>query len=245
MSKTRIALVALALLLLVPAGASAQVAAELVGKYRMDVEGGDILELRSDGTAVMAGEPTRWSVRGKQLVVGTDVMGYVLQGDRLILTLGPVQLPWKRIGGAGKATVAAQSPPATTRPQSPSVAPAPATAGANPQDTQARQVLTGSAWCSFTYNKTSGTSTTRKVVFRPDGVMLVSGGAETYSSGYGGTVAGQSNSAGAMRWKLENQRLFVDQGGGAGFQDVGLTATQNSNGYPILHSQGREYSMCR
>jgi len=43
----------------------------------------------------------------------------------------------------------------------------------------------------------------------------------------------------------EDLRLFVDQGGGAGFQDVGLTATQNSNGHPILHSQGREYSMCR
>lgn len=74
--------------------------------------------------------------------------------------------------------------------------------------------------------------------------MTINGGAETYSSGYGGAYAGQSNTSGAMQWKLENLRLFVDQGGGAGFQDIGLTATKNSNGYVILHAEGREYSMC-
>jgi hypothetical protein len=72
--------------------------------------------------------------------------------------------------------------------------------------------------------------------------MSINGGAETYSSGYGGTYAGQSNTAGAMRWKLENLRLYVDQG--AGYQDVGLTASKNSNGYVILRADGREYSMC-
>jgi hypothetical protein len=114
----------------------------------------------------------------------------------------------------------------------------------NEQDVQARQVLTNSAWCSFTYNKISGTSTTRKVVFRRDGVMTINGGAETYSSGYGGSYAGQSNSGGAMRWKLENLRLLIDQGSGTGFQDIGLTATQNSNGSVILRAEGREYAMC-
>jgi len=117
-------------------------------------------------------------------------------------------------------------------------------AAASPQDAQSRQVLTSSAWCSFTYNKVSGTSTTRKVVFRQDGVMTLNGGAETYSSGSGGTVAGQSRKASAMRWKLQNARLYVDQGGGGGFQDVGLTATRNSNGSIILHAEGREYAMC-
>jgi hypothetical protein len=117
-------------------------------------------------------------------------------------------------------------------------------AGASTQDAQARQLLTSSAWCSFTYNKVSGTSTTRKVVFRPDGMMTINGGAETYSSGHGGTVAGQSRSQGAMRWKMENLRLYVDQGGGSGFQDVGLDATRNSSGSIILHADGREYAMC-
>lgn len=113
----------------------------------------------------------------------------------------------------------------------------------NSQDVQARQILTNSAWCSFTYNKVSGTSSTRRVVFRPNGVMTVNGGAQTYSSGYGGSYAGQSNSGSAMRWRLENLRLYIDQGGG--FQDIGLTATKNSNGYLILRAEGREYTMCR
>jgi hypothetical protein len=117
-------------------------------------------------------------------------------------------------------------------------------ANAGSQDAQSRQVLTSTAWCSFTYNKVSGTSTTRKVVFRPDGVMTINGGAETYSSGSGGTFAGQSRKSSALRWKMENSRLYVDQGGGAGFQDVGLTATRNSNGSIILHADGREYAMC-
>jgi hypothetical protein len=47
-----------------------------------------------------------------------------------------------------------------------------------------------------------------------------------------------------MQWKLENLRLFVDQGDGARFQDIGLTATRNSNGSVILHAGGREYAMC-
>ncbi len=124
------------------------------------------------------------------------------------------------------------------------LAQAPAQNRGNPQDAQARQILTSSAWCSFTYNKVSGTSTTRKVVFRPDGVMTINGGAETYSAGYGGIYAGQSSNGATMLWKIENLRLLIDQRNGAGFQDIGLSTSKNSNGYPILHADGREYSMC-
>ncbi|MBL0141019.1 MAG: hypothetical protein IPP91_02875 [Betaproteobacteria bacterium] len=240
-------LVAFALLLaLLPDTSWAQVVAKLVGRYQMEVQGGDILELRADGTAWLAGDEMKWSVKGNQLVVGTDVMAYSLQGDRLMLTFGAIQLAWKRIGGAGKVPSAMQSAANKAKPQQPSAAPAPAATAANgnAQDDQARQVLTNNAWCSFTYNKTSGTSTTRKVVFRPDGLMTVNGGAESYSSGYGGTYAGQSRTGSAMRWRLENLRVFVDQGNGGGFQDIGLTANRNSNGSLILSAGGREYSMC-
>jgi hypothetical protein len=120
-----------------------------------------------------------------------------------------------------------------------------ASAATNPQDAQARQVLTSSAWCSFTYNKISGASSTRKVIFRPNGVMTIQGGAETYSSGSGGSYAGQSSNARSLQWKLENQRLYVNQGDGAGFQDVGLSATTNSSGALILSADGREYMACR
>lgn len=222
--------------------ASAQVVKELVGKYQMEVQDGDILELRSDGSASMAGEETRWSARGNQLTVGPDVMRYTLSGGRLLVAVGPVQLAWKKIGGPVKGPNPIEKAARST-PEQLAQAPAANTAS-SAQDVQARQLLMSSAWCSFTYNKTSGTSTTRKVVFRPDGIMTINGGRETYSSGYAGTYAGQSNSSGAMQWKLENLRLFVNAGDGNGFQDIGLNATRNSNGYVILHSQGQEYSMC-
>ena len=71
------------------------------------------------------------------------------------------------------------------------------------------------------------------------------GGAEAYGSGYGGTYAGQPSNAGAMLWKMENLRVLVDDRNGAGYQDIGLTSTTNSNGSIILIAQGTEYSMCR
>lgn len=233
-------LVSLALLCIIPATSWAQVRKELVGKYRMEVQGGDTLELRADGTASLAGENMKWAARGNQLQVGPDVMTYALQGDRLVVNIGVVQLVWKKLGGGNSLSPMAK---AATKANAPAAS-ATRNAG-NPQDAQARQILTGSAWCSFTYNQVSGTSTTRKVVFRPDGVMTLNGGAETYSSGYGGAYAGQSSSGGTMLWKVENLRLLIDQRNGAGFQDIGLTTSKNSNGYPILHAEGREYTMCR
>ena len=205
----------LVLLVLGPTLVSAQVAKELVGKYQMDVQDGDFMELRSDGSASMAGEETRWSARGNQLTVGTDVMSYSLAGGRLVVMFGPVQLAWKKVGGAPKGLTPMEK---VARGAQRHQAQGPAAAGGNAQGAQ--------------------------VVFRPDGVMTINGGRETYSSGYAGTYAGQSNSSGAMQWKLDNLRLFVDQGDGSGFQDIELKATRNSNGYTILHAGGLEYSMC-
>lgn len=250
----------LAILFITCTTSFAQVAAHLAGTYQMDVPGGDRLELRSNGTAAIAGEETAWSVQGDLITIGPDVMRYTLKGDRLVLTMGSIQIPWKRIAGAGKSPSSTKKTGTETRsPQQDisgggrpkvsrqsAVGPKASTTAAHSsaQDEQVKQVLTGSAWCSFTYNKVSGTSTTRKVIFRPDGVMMINGGSETYSSGYGGTYAGQSNSAGAMKWRVENLRLFLDQGDGSGFQDIGLNATKNSNGSVILHAGGQEYSMC-
>ena len=228
----------LLLLIFVSGATLAQTTREMVGKYQMEVQGGDILDLRSDGTATLAGEMTRWTVKGNLLTVGTDVMPFVLQDGHLILTVGPVRVAWKRLGGAASSP----SPMERATQKAQGVEPA---GKSNPQDQQATQILMNNAWCSFTYNKVSGTSTTRRVVFRNDGVMSINGGAETYSAGYGGTYAGQSSNASAMLWKLENLRLFVDDRSGAGYQDIGLTSSTNSNGSIILKAQGQEYAMCR
>lgn len=235
----------IALLICSTCTARAQVVKQLIGKYQMEAASGEVLELRANGTASLGGEETRWSANGTTLRVSDDTMPYALLGGRLILSISGLQIPWRRTG--------VQAAQTQGQPPSPSQTPKgrPGDGGAasrniisgTMQDQQARQILMQSAWCSFTYNKVSGTSTTRRVVFRPVGVMTVNGGAETYSSGYGGTYSGQSNSGGAARWRYENQRLYLDQA--SGFQDIGMQATTNSNGYIILHADGREYSMCQ
>ena len=230
--------VTLMLLLVTVVPASARIAAELVGSYRMEVQGGDVLELRANGSATMNGEETRWSVSGNQLTIGDEVMQYKLKGDRLLLTIGPLQIAWKKLPAKGKGAPAGQkTKPGGNASQAP--------ASGSDADQEAKQLLTSTAWCSFSYNQVSGTTNTSRVVFYPDGVMTMSGGAETYSKGYAGTYAGQSRSGSTMKWKLENLRMYLDQGDGNGFTDIGLEATRNSNGYVILHAGGKEYSMCK
>jgi hypothetical protein len=232
------ATIGLWLALLVAPLAWSQVVPELVGRYQMEMDSNEAMELRADGTATIGGEEMRWSARANQLTVGTDTTPYVLQGGRLILSIGAIRLAWRKVGGPP----AKSSNAPGTQKGAPGAAPP---AAGNAQDAQYRQILMSSAWCSFTYNKISGTSTTRRVVLRPDGIMTVNGGAESYSSGAGGTYAGQSSNSGSMRWKYEGLRLYLDDGSGAGFQDVGLTASRNSNGSIILMAAGREYAMCR
>ncbi|MFI4979258.1 MAG: hypothetical protein ACHQIO_02810, partial [Nevskiales bacterium] len=137
----------LVLLFVFPAVSVAQVVKELVGRYQMDVQGGDILELRANGSATLAGDETQWSATGNRLRVGADVMTYSLQAGHLVLTMGSVQIAWKRIGGAAKGSSSALPQQPTQTQQTPAHAAAPA-AGGNAQDAEARQVLTGSAWCS-------------------------------------------------------------------------------------------------
>ncbi len=228
--------------------AVAQVAADLVGKYQLDIAEGDILELRADSTAVMAGEETRWSVRGNMLTLGTDVMSYSLQGERLLLTIGGIKLSWKKIGGKTAALTPMQK--AAAKAKADSAGRQTGERGATnhagrEKDIEARQLLTSTGWCSFSYNKNSGVTAKRKVYFLLDGVMTINSGSELYSSGNAGTYSSQSDNSGAMRWKFENLRVLIDQGQGGGYEDVGLTATRNSNGSIILHADGREYAMCK
>src|SRR5207302_4190313 len=63
---------------------------------------------------------------------------------------------------------------------------------ASGMDGQLTALLTRNAWCGFTYNKNSGTSTSERVVFMANGLVTQSSGAQTYNSGPAGSVAGQS-----------------------------------------------------
>jgi hypothetical protein len=255
---SRILLVALCL---APLAASAQTPKQLVGRYQLEASADDVMELRADGTATMAGEATRWSAKGTTLTIGPDHVPYRLTDGRLLLQMGQTEFAWRKLGGANKspsplqraASKAQQAPgPVEAQEDSGPMAPPPSrggrqsgppAGGGSQGDRNLRQLLTGSAWCAFSYNQVSGASSKRRVAFLPDGTANIDSGGESYSSGQGGTYAGQSADSEQARWKVENARLFMEQG--QGFGDVGLTVEKNSNGYPILKAGGREYMRCK
>ena len=99
------------------------------------------------------------------------------------------------------------------------------------------------AWCGFTYNKNTGTSTKERVVFYSNGTVARTSGAETYNSGPAGSVAGQHGNANQGRWKVAQGKLHLSQDG-TNWTPQQLQVTQNSNGYPIIKSGGKEYMQC-
>ena len=115
---------------------------------------------------------------------------------------------------------------------------------ASGMDGQLSALLTRNAWCGFTYNKNSGTSTSERVVFMANGVVTQSSGAQSYNSGPAGSVAGQSANANQARWKVADSMLHLSQDG-INWAPQQLQVTQNSNGSPIIKSGGKEYTVCR
>src|SRR3954471_7214775 len=111
-------------------------------------------------------------------------------------------------------------------------------------DGQLTALLTRNAWCGFTYNKNSGTSTSERVVFMANGLVTQSSGAQTYNSSPAGSVAGQSANANQARWKVADGMLHLSQDG-TNWAPQQLEVTQNSNGSPIIKSGGKEYMQCR
>jgi len=113
----------------------------------------------------------------------------------------------------------------------------------NSSDGQLTALLTRNAWCGFTYNKNTGTSRTERVVFHGNGTVVQSTGAQTYNSGPAGSVAGQSAGGNQGRWKVQGGMLQLSQDG-VNWTPQPLQVTQNSNGYPIIKSGGKEYMQC-
>ena len=116
-------------------------------------------------------------------------------------------------------------------------------AAASGADGQLTALLTRNAWCGFTSNQHTGTSTNERVVFSANGRVARSAGAQTYSSGPAGSVAGQSSNAEQAHWKVANGMLHLSQDG-TNWSPQPLQVTQNSSGYPIIKSGGKEYMQC-
>lgn len=211
----------------------------LVGSWERD--GVPYAQLKADGSGSIEGKPVSWSTMGRMLFIAypdgsADTAAYALEGDSLSLVVNGQAMSFSRAKKASAKGTTKDKEKAKDK-EKPK---AKGKAGASPL----AALLTSSAWCSFTYNQYSGASHQERVVFAGDGTWASGSRGETYSSGPNGTVAGQSDSGDGGRWEVRGERLFLSAGG-APLEDAGLTVTRNSNGFPILHSGGKEYSQCR
>ena len=116
------------------------------------------------------------------------------------------------------------------------------------RDAQLTELLLRSRWCHFTYrgstnNTGSGSSYQENVSFNRDGTAQVRTGGENYSSGSAGSVGSQRSGGTMYRWKIQEGMLQLSEDG-AQWNAVALSVTQNSNGYPIVTADGKEYSQC-
>jgi hypothetical protein len=105
------------------------------------------------------------------------------------------------------------------------------------------QLLLSSAWCSFSYNKISGTTKTTRARFYPNGTYGFGNQRESQSSGQYGSVYGQGSGGGGGRWQIMNGELYMGEGGGP-LGPVQTVLKRNSNGYPVIVADGVEYSQC-
>ena len=211
-------------LLLAPFSYAAQ--SPLVGQWQKD--GQAYAELRADGSGKVQDETVAWKADGKILTLAYEEgeierIAYTIKGDTLKITMDGESETLTRVGGKSKAPPAAKT----------------AAAGKD----ELSKLLVSSAWCHFRYNKVSGASHQERVVFRGDGSWGKGARGESYSSGAHGTVAGQSDSSAGGRWQARGGKLLMSEAGGE-LEDTGLSVSRNSNGYPILKSDGKEYSQC-
>lgn len=206
-------------------------ASPLVGTWNKD--GSPLARLAADGTGTVRGEAVRWKASGRTLSLTyvedgrVETLFYSLEGAALTVTMdGESETYIRAAPGGAKA------------PKSVSVTPSPASS-----DSLSKTLLS-SPWCYLRYNQHAGTTRQERAVFRPDGTWSSAARGETYSSGASGTAYGQSDSATGGRWQTKGGRLLMSEGRAA-LEEVSLKMARNSNGYPILTVEGKEYSQCR
>ena len=113
-----------------------------------------------------------------------------------------------------------------------------------PDDSEIEQFLSANAWCSFSFNKNTGSSRKERVVFDSNGVVSKTSGAESYHSNRAGTVAGQSANADEGRWRVHGATLHLSRDG-VNWEPQQVQVSFNSYGSPILKSDGKEYARCQ
>ncbi len=166
------------------------------------------------------------------------------------------ELAFTRTGTSAAAPPRAGASPAAPPPprRPPATAPAPRASAGTAQDQQLRQLLLSSAWCSFSYSQTSGSTSSSRSLFLADGRLQVGssqeggtvnqngGGSVDLGGGATGSVYSQAQGGSMLKWQVQGGQLYVDAG--QGMQLLALTITRNSSGYPIITAAGKEYSQC-
>lgn len=106
------------------------------------------------------------------------------------------------------------------------------------------QLLTSSAWCTFTFNKTTGYSHSKRVHFNANGTYGTGSRSEGGSSGSGGSMASQRDAKGGGLWKVDGGELYMSEGRGR-LEPVRTVLKRNNNGSHVIVADGVEYSQCR
>ncbi len=223
---------------------------KLAGSWTLDGE--PFCTLKADGTGSFDEDRIRWGVKGDELVITgedeTERVPYTLAGDSLTLHMGGIPITLTRVGKAGKAqgkvVQVSGTQPSGGEEAKEAAKKEPAARGAGKDALS--QLLVSSAWCSFSFNKHSGTTSRSRVQFLPDGSWSSGGQAETYHSGASGSVAGQYNSGGGGQWAVKGGQLFMsDPPETPSLEPIEpFSVTKNSNGSPIINAMGKEYARC-
>lgn len=110
---------------------------------------------------------------------------------------------------------------------------------------QLSQLLVSSAWCHLRYNQAAGTSHTTKIRFNPNGSWSDFSEHDIYIANNLGSAQSTSNSQSGGQWAVKGGQLYMSNPPETPeLALVPLSITRNSNGYPIITADGREYSMC-
>ena len=110
-------------------------------------------------------------------------------------------------------------------------------------DQEISTALMANAWCSFSYNQTTGYSHSKHAVFGGNGVLSINSGSEGGSSSSGGSYYGQSSGGESYGWAVKDSVLYLSDG--ASWDAHSLDSKRNSNGSLILIVDGKEWSPCR
>lgn len=215
----------------------------LVGRwlYRQGNAASEMV-LNSNGSGTFDGLPLSYQVQGNQLLVAINGVNiayhYQLKPNQLLLEGGDLNGVVLFTRGEQSATGKSHGSESKQ--------------GGNGMGEPLARLLVSSDWCSFSfsgggggYNSSGsyGRSSSTRFHLSADGSYRNSSGSESYSSNQYGSVAGQGGNGASGRWQVRAGVLYISEGNGP-MQPVQLTVTRNSNGYPIIKSNGTEYMQC-